>query len=76
MFEIKKNDVGRTVLVIENYTDVELIEVIGQGAFCKVWSAIGTYQNVFDEDGTTKLKVPYAVKVYDRLNLKNKKICI
>ena len=29
MFEIKKNDVGRTVLVIENYTDVELIEVIG-----------------------------------------------
>ena len=53
---------------------MELIKVIGEGSFCKVWSAIGTYQNVFEDDGVTKLKVPYAVKIYDRAELKRKKI--
>lgn len=62
------------MLIIEGYTEVELIKVIGEGSFCKVWSAIGTYQNVFEDDGVTKLKVPYAVKIYDRAELKRKRI--
>jgi serine/threonine protein kinase len=37
-----------------------------------VFKAEGTYENFFEDDGLTKLKIPYAVKVFDRNELKRK----
>jgi hypothetical protein len=72
-FKLKKNEAGHKVFYTEDDLEFELLQKIGEGAFCIVWKAIGTYQNMdLSEDGINKLKIPYAVKVFDCNKLRKK----
>lgn len=71
-FKMKKSEADNKVFY-EEYHEFELLKKIGQGAFCTVYKAIGTYLNMdLSEDGVNLLKIPYAVKVFDRVSLKKK----
>jgi len=52
---LKKNEAGNKVFYTEDDLEFELLYKIGKGAFCTVWKAIGTYQNILSEDGINKL---------------------
>lgn len=69
---MKKSDDGNKVFYMEDDIEFELLKMIGEGGFCKVYRAIGTYLNCFEDDGVTPEKIPYAVKVFDRNELKRK----
>ena len=72
-FKMKKSDAGNKVFYTEDDLEIELLHKIGKGAFCVVYKAIGTYLDLnLSEDGVNPLKIPYAVKKFDRNSLKKK----
>ena len=46
---------------------LKLCDTIGKGAFCKVKKAVGT----FDEDDGTSVEEPFAIKIYNKQNLRS-----
>lgn len=56
-------------LIKSDFISLTLTSLMGKGSFCSVKRSIGTY---IENDE----KVPYAVKVYDRLRLKSMKCMI
>lgn len=71
-FTLKKSEADNKV-ICEEHHEFELLKKIGQGAFCTVYKAIGTYLSMeVSDDGVNLLKIPYAVKVFDRVGLKKK----
>ena len=47
-----------------NYMEIEFQETLGQGRFCKVKRALGSYEA---EDSKN---IPYAIKIYNKTKLK------
>ena len=62
---MEKTPSGNKKLINNDYIELEFLETMGKGRFCKVKKALGAYPKFGEKD------IPYAIKIFNKQQLKS-----